>query len=80
MDYQKIAEIIERAVEDKIHKKAPHIRLGTVDSVTTTSISVRIDGSSSPAAITKACTCSPGDRVVILKEGTQFYAIGRIGG
>ena len=79
MDYQKLAEVIERAVENKVAQKAPYIRLGTVTSVSGNAVNVQIDGSASSSKIVKACTCAAGNRVVILREGTQFYAIGRIG-
>lgn len=80
MDYRKLAEIIKKIVKEQIDKQAPRIRLGTVVSVAAKSIEAIIDGSASPASIHKGCSCSAGDRVVILKEGTQFYAIARIGG
>lgn len=80
MDYVKLAAVINKAVEERMAASAAHIRLGTVNSVSGKTASVLIDGSSAPAQITKACTCSAGDRVVILRQATQFYAIAKVGG
>ena len=80
MDYQKLANVIDRSVRERVERHAPHIRLGTVAKAGDRSVSVTIDGSDSPATIVKACQCAAGDRVVILKEGTQFYAVARVGG
>lgn len=80
MDYFKLANIIEKAAEKEISKKAAHVRLGTVSSVSGNVAAVVIDGSDEASDMVKACSCVAGDRVVILRQGTQFYAIAKVGG
>lgn len=80
MNYALLASTIDKAVEDRIAAKATHIRLGTVTSAGKTTASVRIDGSADPAQMVRACACQAGDRVVILRQATQFYAIAKVGG
>lgn len=80
MDYGKLAEVIKEAVRAGVKKHGAHLRLATVASVSGSTTDVRLDGSAGTAKIVRACPCAAGDRVVVLKEGTQFYAIARIGG
>lgn len=80
MDYTRIASVIDKAVKEQVDRVAPHIRLGTVASASANTASVTIDGSSKPATMVKGCACSQGDRVIILREGTQFYVISKVGG
>ena len=80
VDYTKLASVINGAVREQVDAISPHIRLGIVKSVSDATASVLVDGSHSPSTMARACLCEAGDRVVILRQGTQFYAIGRIGG
>lgn len=80
MDYTRIASVIDKAVREQVDRAAPHIRLGTVASASANTASVLIDGSSAPATMVRGCTCSQGDRVIVLREGTQFYVIAKVGG
>lgn len=80
MDYTRIASVIDKAVREQVDRVVPHIRLGTVASASANTASVAIDGSSKPATMVRACACSQGDRVIILREGTQFYVIAKVGG
>ena len=80
MDYTKLASLITSSVREQVNATSPHVRLGVVKDVKATSLSVLIDGSTTPATIVKGCTCNSGDRVIILRQGTQFYAIARVGG
>lgn len=80
MDYARLASVINGAVKERVDAAAPHIRLGVVKDASGVTASVLVDGSSSPATMTRACSCEAGDRVLILRQGTQFYAIGKIGG
>lgn len=80
MDYSKLAMVIDKAVEEKTTAKGVHVRLGKVASVSGTTLTAIIDGSTAPAQMVKACSCAVGDRVVIIRQGTQFYVIGKVGG
>lgn len=80
MDYTKLASLITNSVREQINASSPHIRLGLVKDVKETTLSVLIDGSTAPATIVKGCACNIGDRVIILRQGTQFYAVARVGG
>ena len=80
MDYAKLASVINGAVKEQISATALALRLGTVQSASGSTVRVVVDGSTGAATMIKACACSQGDRVVILRQGTQFFAIGRVGG
>ena len=80
MDYAQLASVINEAVKEQINATALALRLGTVQSTSGSTVRVVVDGSTSAATMAKACTCSQGDRVVILRQGTQFFAVGRVGG
>lgn len=80
MDYTKLASTIDGAVKDQIGRIAAHIRLGTVKTVSANTVSVLLDGSILPATMTKGCSCVAGDRVIVLRQGTQFYCMARVGG
>lgn len=80
MDYTKIAETIGRLAEEKIGAKAAHIRLGTVVGTEGAGVSVRMDGSGGPTNMARCCPCAAGDRVVVLRQETQFYCIAKVGG
>ena len=80
MDYSLITATIERIVDSKVASKGPQIRLGVVESAGGTEAAVVIDGSSGAASAVRACSCAAGDRVVVLRQGTQFYCIAKVGG
>lgn len=80
MDYRKLAELVDMAAARQVAANSAHIRLGSVQSVSQSTVEAVIDGSVAPAKIVKACSCSAGDRVVILKEGTLFIAVAKVGG
>lgn len=80
MDYSLITATIERIVDGKVASKGTQIRLGVVESAGGTEAAVVIDGSSAAASAVRACACAAGDRVVVLRQGTQFYCIAKVGG
>lgn len=80
MDYSKLASLITSSVKEQVNAASPHIRLGVVEEVKATTLLALIDGSSVAATVVKGCACNVGDRVIILRQGTQFYAIARVGG
>lgn len=79
MDYTKLAALIDKLVEEKIQARAARIRLGTVIGVEGAGVSVRMDGSTNPTSMARCCACSAGDRVVVMRQDTQFYCIGKVG-
>ena len=68
-----LADIIDRMSVDK--PKESDIMFGTVKTVSAKTLSILIDGATTPSTIVRACSAEVNDRVVIVKKGTIWVAV-----
>ena len=80
VDYKKIAEVIVSEIRRRMKDEGMHVRIGTVVHKDGVTASVALDSSPNPVKMALACSCTDGDRVVVIGERTQFFVVAKIGG
>lgn len=72
----KFLQTIDNAVTKTIARLCPKVRLGTVKAVSGHVLGVLLDGDERTTPVARFCDAAVGDRVLVIIDGTQYYALG----